>query len=52
MARRDRATLVMRESHVNARRMYSRDPDNYTQASHKNAESLGLYAYNPVTVPV
>ena len=51
-ARRERATLVMRESHVNARRMYSRDPDAYSSSSHTNAESLGLYAYNPVTVPV
>lgn len=51
-ARRERGTFVMRESHVNARRMYSRDPDNYTVASHKTAESLGLYAYNPLTVPV
>lgn len=51
-ARRERGTFVMRESHVNARRMYSRDPDNYTTASHKTAESLGLYAYNPLTVPV
>lgn len=51
-ARRERGTLVMLESHVNARRMYSRDPDNYTGASHRNAETLGLYAYNPLTVPV
>jgi salicylate hydroxylase len=51
-ARRERGSFVMRESHVNARRMYSRDPDNYSSSSHKTAESLGLYAYNPVTVPV
>jgi len=51
-ARRERGSFVMRESHVNARRMYSRDPDQYTTPSHKSAESLGLYAYNPVTVPV
>jgi salicylate hydroxylase len=51
-ARRERGTFVMRESHVNARRMYSRDPDNYNSSSHRTAESLGLYAYNPVTVPV
>lgn len=51
-ARRERGTFVMRESHVNARRMYSRDPDNYSSSSHRTAESLGLYAYNPVTVPV
>jgi len=51
-ARRERGTFVMRESHVNARRMYSRDPDNYNNSSHKTAETLGLYAYNPVTVAV
>ncbi len=51
-ARRERGTFVMRESHVNARRMYSRDPDNYSGSSHRTAESLGLYAYNPLTVPV
>jgi len=51
-ARRERGAFVMRESHVNARRMYSRDPDNYSSSSHRTAESLGLYAYDPVTVPV
>ncbi len=51
-ARRERGSFVMRESHVNARRMYSPDPDQYTTSSHKSAESLGLYAYNPVTVLV
>jgi salicylate hydroxylase len=51
-ARRERGSFVMRESHVNALRMYSRDPDNYSSSSHKTAESLGLYAYNPVTVSV
>jgi salicylate hydroxylase len=51
-ARRERGSFVMRESHVNARRMYSADPDQYTTSSHKSAESLGLYGYNPVTVPV
>jgi salicylate hydroxylase len=51
-ARRERGTMVMRESHVNARRMYTRDPDRYSGASHVNAESLGLYAYNALEVPV
>jgi len=51
-ARRERGTFVMLESHVNARRMYSRDPDKYTPRSHKNAATLGLYAYNPLEVPV
>lgn len=51
-ARYERGTFVMRESQVNARRIYSRDPDRLDRSSHRNAESLGLYAYNPVTVPV
>jgi salicylate hydroxylase len=51
-ARRERGTFVMRESHINARRMYSRDPENYSSSSHKTAESLGLYSYDPVTVEV
>jgi salicylate hydroxylase len=51
-ARRERGTFVMLESHVNARRMYSRDPDKYTPEAHRNADSLGLYAYNPLTVTI
>jgi salicylate hydroxylase len=51
-ARRERGTFVMLESHVNAKRIYSRDPDKLDGKSHRNAESLGLYAYNPVTVAV
>ena len=51
-ARRERGSFVMLESHVNARRMYTRDPDKNLTWSNKTAESLGLYAYNPLTVPV
>lgn len=51
-ARRERGTFVMLESHVNARRMFSRDPDKYTPEKHRNADALGLYEYNPLTVPV
>lgn len=51
-ARRERGTFVMLESHVNAERMYNRDPDNLSQNSHRSAEALGLYEYNPVTVPI
>jgi len=51
-ARRERGTFVMLESHVNAKRMYNRDPDSLDRNSHRSAESLGLYAYNPLTVPV
>ena len=42
----------MRETQANARRMYGRDPDTYTAKAHRNAESLGLYDYNPVTVAI
>jgi salicylate hydroxylase len=51
-ARRERGTFVMLESHVNARRMYSRDPEKKLTWSNKTAESLGLCAYNPLTAPV
>jgi salicylate hydroxylase len=51
-ARRERGTFVMLQSHVNARRIYSRDPDQLDRSSHRNAESLGLYEYNPLTVAV
>ncbi len=51
-ARRERGTFVMLQSHVNARRIYSRDPDSLNRNSHRNAESLGLYDYNPLTVAV
>jgi len=51
-ARRERGTFVMLESHINARRMYSRDPDKYTPEKHRNADALGLYAYNPLTVSI
>ena len=50
--RRERGTLVMLQSQVNARRMYSRDPDQLDKSSHRNAESLGLYRYNPLSVEV
>jgi salicylate hydroxylase len=51
-ARRERGTFVMLESHVNAKRIYNRDPDSLSRNSHKSAEALGLYDYNPVTVPI
>lgn len=51
-ARRERGTFVMLESHVNAERMYNRDPDSLSQNSHRSAEALGLYEYNPLTVPI
>ncbi len=51
-ARRERGSFVMLESHVNAKRIYNRDPDSLSRNSHKSAEALGLYDYNPVTVPI
>lgn len=51
-ARRERGTFVMLESQVNARRIYTRDPDDLDRNSHKSAEALGLYEYNPLTAPV
>ncbi len=51
-ARYERGTFVMCESHVNAERIYKRDPDKIDRKTHRNAESLGLYDYNPVTVEI
>ena len=51
-ARYDRGTYVMCESHVNAERIYKRDPDTLNRNTHRNAESMGLYDYNPVTVEI
>jgi len=51
-ARRERGSFVMLESHVNAKRLYNRDPDHLSGGSHMSAEALGLYAYNPLTEPV
>ena len=51
-ARRERSTMVMLESHVNAKRIYNRDPDNPQRNTFKTAEALGLYDYNPLTVPI
>ncbi len=51
-ARYERGTFVMCESHVNAERIYKRDPDKLNRRTHRNAESMGLYDYNPVTVQV
>ena len=51
-ARYERGTYVMSESHVNAERIYKRDPDTLDRNTHRNAESMGLYDYNPVTVAI
>jgi len=51
-ARRERGTKVMLQSQINARRMYDRDPDSVNKTSHRNAETLGLYEYNPLTADV
>ncbi len=51
-ARRERGTFVMLQSQVNARRIYDRDPDSISRNSHRSAEALGLYDYNPLTAPV
>lgn len=51
-ARRERGTFVMLESQVNARRIYERDPDSLSRNSHRSAEALGLYDYNPLTADV
>lgn len=51
-ARYERSIFVMLQSQINARRIYSRDPNTLDRSSHRNAESLGLYKYNPLTVEI
>ena len=51
-ARRERSTMAMLKSFENAGRMGRRDPDNYTPDKHMSAESLGMFDYNPVSIPI
>lgn len=51
-ARLTRANGVMLASRDNGLNLTTADPDHYDPASHRNEESLGLAAYNAVTVPI
>jgi salicylate hydroxylase len=50
-ARKERCAMVMLESRANIKRMQA-DPGAYNKDSHRNEQRLGLFDYNPATVPV
>ena len=50
-ARKERCAMVMLESRANIKRMQA-DPGAYNKESHRNEQRLGLFDYNPATVPV
>lgn len=51
-ARKERANYVMVMSTKARERLQSDHPEQYDDSKHKNEESLGLFEYNPGTVPV
>jgi len=51
-ARLERTSMVLLESRANIKRLQRPDTNNYDQSSHKNEEVLGLFDYNPATIPV
>lgn len=51
-ARKERANFVLLRSRVARERLQSDHPEQYDDSKHKNEESLGLFEYNPGTVPV
>lgn len=51
-ARKERANFVLVRSRAARDRLQSDHPEQYDDSKHKNEESLGLFEYNPGTVPV
>jgi len=51
-ARKERANYIMIMSTAARERLQSDHPEEYDDTKHKNEESLGLFEYNPGTVPV
>lgn len=51
-ARKERANYVLVMSRKARERLQSDNPEQYDDSKHKNEESLGLFDYNPGTVPV
>lgn len=51
-ARKERANYVLVMSRKARERLQSDNPEQYDDSKHKNEESLGLFEYNPGTVPV
>lgn len=51
-ARKERANFVLLRSRIARDRLQSDNPEQYDDSKHKNEESLGLFEYNPGTVPI
>ena len=51
-ARVERTTLVMVQSGKIIHRFFAPDTDRFAEGDNPNEESLGLFHYNPWTVPV
>jgi salicylate hydroxylase len=51
-ARKERANFVMVRSTAARERLQSDNPEQYDDSKHQNEETLGLFDYNPGTVPV
>lgn len=51
-ARRERTTFVMRKSREAVKRYHAPNTDAYDKSTHQAGDTLGLFAYNPVTVAV
>ena len=51
-ARVERTTLVMDESAEIIHRFFAADTDRFAQGNNRNEESLGLFRYDPWTVPI
>ena len=51
-SRKERANFVMVRSTAARERLQSDNPEQYDDSKHQNEESLGLFDYNPGTVPV
>ena len=51
-ARKERANYVLLMSRKARERLQSDNPEQYDDSKHKNEESLGLFDYNPGTIPV
>ncbi|MDX2222231.1 MAG: FAD-dependent monooxygenase [Rhodospirillaceae bacterium] len=51
-ARRPRADFVLLASRAAQDRLMGNKADGYTQATHRNEEAMGLFAYNPATAAI
>lgn len=48
----ERASLLQRESNLGGERLQAIDPDAFRDTPLKNEDALGIFAYDPVTVPL